>query len=544
MGWREFLGLQRTALPATRAHARREPVLGPSYVRSFLAASTDRLTADLTPFSTPRSINAELRSGLATMRARSRYLTRSNDHGKAFLRLVRRNIVGAYGIDLQMQAMTRTGKLDRDANARIEEAYGAWSRPGVCTMDGLLSRADMERLLIQTVATDGEALVRLVPGADNKFRFSVQLFDADMLPEALNVPAGNAFADEGYRLPIGNEIVMGVERNAAQRPVAYWLRQRSSATDFTTISSGYRRVPAGEMLHVFVPEFIGQARGIPWMFSGMRRLALLSGYEEAELVAARTASSKMGFFTRKDNDSEMGADGKDAEGVNITDAQPGTFEQLPAGVEFQPYDPQHPAGNYGPYVKSLLRAIASGSGVSYHSLTGDLEGANYSSLRQGALDERDEWRVMQQWFIDRSARPIFEAWLGEALGFGALDGLNPLEAERWNKPLFVPRGWQWVDPSKEIDADTKAVGLGVKTRRMICAERGLDFDQVVEQLAAEAALAKEKGIDISGGLAPPQAAAPGAGDINDTEDDNGDQGNSDRSVAQDRSARARRGKRG
>ena len=51
--------------------------------------------------------------------------------------------------------------------------------------------------------------------------------------------------------------------------------------------------------------------------------------------------------------------------------------------------------------------------------------------------------------------------------------------------------------------------MAVKSRRDICAEMGLDFDDVIAQIAAENALMAEMGI-----VNPPPAAAP----IQETED--------------------------
>lgn len=518
MAWLDRLVFWRQAPAGTPPRVRTSPMPA---VRQFLAGTTDRLTQDLGSYSTPQPINALLRQTLAPMRARSRFIVRNNDHGKAFVRLVRRNIVGPHGIGVQMRVMTRDGERpDRNANARIEASFARWSHRGSCTLDGALSRRDMERLVVQQVATDGEVFIRLVQGVrSNPWRFSLELFDADHVPESLNVPRGGGFAEGGYRLPSEHEIVMGVERDASRRPVAYWFRQ--GAGDFIGAGSfKFARVPAEEILHVFVVEAIGQARGIPWLFCGMRRLAMLGGYEEAELVAARTAAAKMGFFTETENGDAPPIDGTDATGAPITDAQPGTFTTLPRGMQFQPFDPQHPTQAFPDFVKAMLRSIAAGSGVSYAALTGDLEQANYSSLRQGALEEREEWRVMQDWFIDAVTRPVFTTWLQMALAHGQLVGLDPLQEERWNQPTFVPRGWAWVDPAKEIDADERAVRLGVKTRTQICAERGLDFEDIVARLAEEKRIAAQLGVEITGtpsGASVPPAAQPTTEEPDDDE---------------------------
>ena len=126
----------------------------------------------------------------------------------------------------------------------------------------------------------------------------------------------------------------------------------------------------------------------------LSQVKMLNAHREAELVATRMAAAKMGFFTSESGD-DVPADDYD-NNVPIIDAEPGTFHQLPAGVDFKAFDPTHPATAFADFQKGILRGTASGLGVSYASLSNDLEGTSYSSIRQGALEERDAYRDEQQ----------------------------------------------------------------------------------------------------------------------------------------------------
>ena len=53
-------------------------------------------------------------------------------------------------------------------------------------------------------------------------------------------------------------------------------------------------------------------------------------------------------------------------------------------------------------------------------------------------------------------------------------------AINWQAP-----GWPWVDPAKDAAANEKKLAMRVTTRRAICTEMGVDFDEVLEQLARE-----------------------------------------------------------
>lgn len=254
------------------------------------------------------------------------------------------------------------------------------------------------------------------------------------------------------------------------------------------------------------------------MHSSIRRLSMLGGYEEAEVVAARTASAKMGFYISPDGDFFPGdeSDGaRDADGDLTTTAEAGTFEQLPSGVDFKPFDPQHPTSAFDAFVKAVLRGAASGLNVSYHTLANDLEGVNFSSIRSGVLEERENWRTVQRWLIDHLHAPVFQRWLRAALMRGAVvneDGvalplsrLQKFSAVRWS-----PRGWSWVDPLKDQQANEQAVAAGFSTASDVAATAGRDLEEVYEQLAVERRLAEQYGITPAylSGRQPSEETAP------------------------------------
>ena len=148
------------------------------------------------------------------------------------------------------------------------------------------------------------------------------------------------------------------------------------------------------------------------------------------------------------------------------------------------------------FVKQTLRAISSGLGVSYISLANDLEGVNYSSIRQGALDERDHYRTMQRFTIDHFCAPIYRAWLEMALFSDTLN-LPAAKLEKFHRPIWRPRGWQWVDPLKETNALVVQMQNGISTYQDALGHYGRDVEEQFEQLERERELAAAKGIELA-----------------------------------------------
>ena len=447
------------------------------------------------------SADALAHSDLDRLRARSRSLARDNDYMRKFLQMAENNIVGREGFLLQMRVKMENGAADTLANQAIEQAFYRWARRGMCEVSGGLSFADVQRLLIRSVARDGEALVRHIKGFDNGFSYALQVLDIDRLDTQYNRDATQH----------QNAIRMGVELNAYSRPVAYWLRTQhpGERAGLNHAAQIRERVPAHEISHIFLRDRPEQRRGFPWVASAIIGLQNLGGYQEAAIIAARIGASKMGFFKQTEDadtfmspiDSETVSNGRG--GVDLVDAvEPGTFHELPQGYDFTPFNPDYPHANYDAFVKASLRGIASGVGVAYHGLANDLEGVNFSSIRSGTLEERDSWMVLQDWFANALLFDVFENWLEMALLSGAIVSHNgkPLPASKlrqFGNHYWQGRRWQWVDPFKDISAAKEAVALRVKSRRQIADEMGVDFDDVLAQLEQENMLLKQKGLDQS-----------------------------------------------
>lgn len=474
--------LKRNAPPATRQYnvRRARARMGR---RQFAAAANNRLTVDWRI--SKASANEEIYKALEILRGRSRELSINNDYAKRFLSMLKRNVVGPGGIKLQAQMKFPNGKLDDWANGQIETFWRAWGKKGVCTTDGQLSWIDAQKLFIETVAKDGEALIRKRSGfAGNEYFYALEFIEADHLPVTMNEIRPN-----------GNRVVMGIEIDRWRRPVAYYLYRDHPGDRKTYVSSTaeIERVPASEIVHGFVTERPGQLRGVPWMAPSMFRMRMLNSYEEAELVASRTAAAKMGFFTSEQGEGYQGEE--DTDGNLTMDAEPGLLDQLPAGVGFEAWDPQHPTTAFSAFVGGCLRGIASGIDVSYVNLANDLKGVSYSSIRQGTLEERDAWRMIQTWTAEHFSEPAYSDWLTMFLSTG-LNIMELANIDRYRQVKWQPRGWSWVDPQREIVAKIAGITNGVDSLTGVHNEMGKDTKDVLTELAGDKVLAESLGLYI------------------------------------------------
>ena len=293
---------------------------------------------------------------------------------------------------------------------------------------------------------------------------------------------------------------MSVEVDEWNAPVAYHLlTDHPNETSIMYKGRKYNRVPANDVCHLFITERASQLRGVPWMNTAMKRLNMVSGYEEAELIAARIGASKMGFYTSPDSDAYVGEE--DESGNLVTDMEPGVFEQLPAGMSVQTFDPSHPNSAYQVFIKTVLRGASSGLNVAYNGLANDLEGVNFSSIRSGVLEEREHWRILQKWVSDQLHRPVYQAWLSSALRTQELK-LPEKKFKKFTKVNWQPRGWAWVDPLKDQQANKLSIEMGTGTLTSICAAAGLNFIDVCAERKAELAVLESFGLTPNDILTP------------------------------------------
>lgn len=458
--------------------------------RDFYSGVTDRLTASFG--GATLSVNESLKRDLDKMRHRSRTLVNDNDYGKKFVSMVKTNVVGAKGIRLQARAKGSDGKPDKVDNKAIEASWKDFSKLGMTSACGTLSMLDVQRLFVAAVATEGECFIRFVYRAVYKYGVALQLVEADRFDTQLN----------RERTVDSSRIVMSIEMDDFDRPIAYYmLVSHPSESAYTINGNKYERVLAADMIHLFSPERIAQARGIPWMHASIRRINMIGGYEEAELVASRAGASKMGFYYTETGEEYKG-DGEDAQGNLVSEAEPGTFEQLPHGTKFETYDPQHPTGAYNYFMRGVLKGAAAGLNVSYTGLSGDLEAVNYSSIRTGLIEERENWRILQGWVIEHAMGRIYERFLSGALSRGLIVNqvgvkLPLSKKEKFLEVVWRSRGWSWIDPVKDQQANDAAVAAGHKTNESVVSAAGDDLEEVYEQLQYEKQLAADYGLDFT-----------------------------------------------
>jgi len=488
------------------------PTVLPRRRRGYDAATSSRLTSNWSVSNS--SADAALKGAIAPLRYKSRDLVRNSPFARQAVRAIESNTIGAHGIKLQAQVRQQRGKrLDTKINNQIEQAWSNWKRYDSCHTAGRLCFTDIEKVIVRSLVTDGEIFVRFVrkPFGRSNIPFALELLEADQLDSEYT----------GRSSKKKNTWRMGIEQNEFGRAVQYaFLKKHPGDTPFGT-PVGQREhmiVPASEICHIFVSNRPSQSRGEPWLSSSILALHHLNGYQESAVIRARAASCLAGFISSPEGELDQG--GEVFDGDRVTQFEPGVFKYLQPGENITVPDFDSPNSEFPEFMSAMLRSVASGCGISYESVSKDFSKTNYSSSRLSLLEDRNHYRSLQTYLIENFHSRVFDAWLEMATLSGAL--VLPsydTEPERYRKVRWIPRGWDWIDPQKEIIAAKEAIKAGLKTQAQIVSENGGDLEELLPARQAEVEAAQQLGLVFDTDMSTYQKDSKMVGNSNNQSDD-------------------------
>ncbi len=463
----------RTAFTAARSQSLNGSPRTPSY---DAAPHSSRRTVNWQPSN--EAMNALVFGSSESLRRRSRDVGRRTPWARKAHRVYTANAVGT---GIRPQSL----HPDPDIRKMLQEAFEDWNH--VAALDGLMPFYGLQALAVKNKREAGEIFARFLVMSDapsDEVPLRLQMIEADQIDWTRNEP-----------LPNGGKIVQGIEHDSLGRRVAFWVqRDHPGEIIQSARSSEVVRVPAEDMIHLFEPDRPNQAHGLPDMASSLLRLFDFDEYEDAQLVKQRDTSKFSGFI--KDSgleDTDEIIEGKETtdphsgQPLVLTQLEAGTFQKLLNGEDIV-FPPAAELGEgYADFLTWNLRGVAASSDVTYAQLTGDHSKENFASLRAGLLDIRRGIEQFQGHSVNHQVnRPTWNRWLNVGVLSGALD-ISPRQFNRERKLFqrvnWVPQGWEWVDPLKDVEAEIRAIKAGLQSRSASVSKRGRDIDDVDKEIS-------------------------------------------------------------
>ena len=442
-----------------------------SGTRSYQAAQGGRRGSALKTMHHPLQSIAASRGTLA---ARARYLAANNP-------------LAASGVEAWVSALSGTGvkgqaKAGAPLRGLLNDAFENWTDEA--DADGLTDFYGQQALIVRRVVIDGEAVAIFVQDGD---RIAIRVVEAEQLDSSYTANLAN-----------GNVIVQGVEHDATGKRVAFHIFDRPASMDFASMRKR-TRYPASEVLHVFRREVPGQVRGISWFAPVIVRLNDLDGWRDAQMVRQRMAAMLAGYITSVDGTAAP-LEGDQSGATVVGGMEPGQLQYLNPGEDIRFSDPAKIGAEVIDFADITEREIAVGLGLPDYLLSGDLSDVSYSSIRAGMVEFRRRTEALQHSLLAfQFLRPVWRRWATLEVLSGRVDAtVEQALPVSWITPKV-----HWVDPAKDVRAEIDAVAAGLMSRREAVAARGIDYEQLMAEIAADDALAKSLGLTFS--TTPPAA---------------------------------------
>lgn len=413
------------------------------------------------------------------VRARARDLERNSDMMNSVIGAYKRNVIGGGYI---LQAKTGSDEL----NDSIETAWKKWCKKQNCDVTGTQSFTQMMRMCMKRKKIDGGILIVKRYTSDGFLPFKLQTFEVDELDSSQMTPQN-----------IGNKVVGGIELNEFNRPVGYWIRQYP-VDNLALTTPVY--IEAKDVIFLYTKHRPSQIREMSDMSPTITRIRDANEFMVAVSVKERIAACLSVFIKKTIPTTGIGrgigvGQGSlhDYQGKSIT---PGMIKELNAGDEIQVVNPAGQATDAASYIKLQQRLVGAGQGISYEATSRDMSESNYSSTRQGIIEDEMTYAEEKE-MLTEVMDEIFETFVISLW----LSGNIQIKDFWKNKDKYLDHTWiiapkKWIDPQKEANANRIALNTGQKTFKQIAAEQGKDWKEQIEEIADVLDYAREFGIDM------------------------------------------------
>jgi lambda family phage portal protein len=470
-----------------RAHARR-------VLAAYEAAETSRLRKDRKD---KRSANAQNRSAAHVLRDQARHLDQNYDIAAGALDVLVNNTIGS-GIAPEPQVLLTTGEPAEEFNRKLLRLWEDWIHSPEVTRQ--LDYYSLQRLAARTVYRDGEAFGQRLSGRiaaldhNTAVPFSLEMLEPDFVPYDLNEPQRN--------------LVQGVQLNAWGQPLEYRVYKTHPGDDNGAyLSLDTKAIPASRMIHVKMAKRLHQVRGVSVFASVINRFDDVKEIDESERVAARVAAAMAAYIKKGSPDVYSPEDHPlDSDGTRMLRSMemvPGMiFDDLAPGEEIGTIASNRPNNALIPFRADQMRSAAGGIGTSYSSLSKNYNGT-YSAQRQELVETHGHYRAVSAHFIYRFCQPVWDGFVDAALASLAVNPRGVDMTTVYDASHTVPP-MPWIDPLKESQANQIDENRGYKSRSRIIRERGLNPDQINQEIKRDQAEAERLGLKLGG---PEKAAA-------------------------------------
>ena len=436
---------------------------------TYEAADHDRLRGEKW-LPSRLSSNDAIGSELETLIERAQDLYRNDCYAASAINGRVDNVIGG-GIRPQSRVVAKRGIITpsqaEEFNQQAERLFAKWAR--------LERWEDKQRQLERCNGIYGESWLHMADSDDPQkpVTLSVQVIHPQRIPLHSIDPRNGL---QSRRL--------GMRLNSAGEPIAAFIT-KTLPNDSHAYDLSETEVSLDDLLHCYEETTPGQLRGVPWLTPAMGKLKDLKDFVHANLIAEQVAACYGAFVSGVTDPMALAEQARVRS--NLEDMAPGAIQYLAEGEAVTFSDPARPGTTLAPYVEWALHGVAASLRYPYELLAKQFTN-NFSGGRLALIDGRITFKIWQSCLIERVFRKVWARFIDQCVFQGALQvDLLKYEQNRdhYLQHQWIPPGWPWVDPEKEVRADVQAIEAGLQTQTESLAARGRDFDETLNQIERE-----------------------------------------------------------
>lgn len=433
------------------------------------AAFTNRLRGD---WSTSSSIPySDIKSSLSNLIARSRREISNNGIASGILNTIINNVWGD-GPTIQAQVKDKSGNLEKTVNNKLEDAWKRHSDEMDAT--GQFNFNLFGKLGLETAISSGTFLINRVPSKRDQFlQLTYQMLEPDVLDSGMDLQKIDQEMNKRAK-----QVLHGIAIDENYFPIAYYIKGLE------------KPISSKNMRHFYLRKRPAQVVGVPWLSASLDDLFDYRQLKEDTIVKSRILAD-IALWLEQGSDPFSNSDNVNS-GGNL-EWEPGSFLRTKSKPEVIQAE-----GDLNAVLKPLLNRVlldaCSGIGISYMAVSRDMDGVNFAASRTNLNEDRSNYKSIRTWLINTFCQYVWNNFVLQCVIENKVD-VSPStfikDPYKYTRVSFQFPSWDWVDPRADTDAIVNMRTSGLSNLADICAKRGQDWRDFIDQSAEEFLYIKE-----------------------------------------------------
>lgn len=374
-------------------------------------------------------------------------------------------ILSPVGIKPTPKVYGTDGKIDKKICAEISKL---WKRFNDECCDYLPLQQNENLILSSTFVTGNCFIVRVKSKKTSKFSFRLELFDTSTL---------DFNKDTFSKRKDGSFVQYGIEYDKDGVPVKYYFKEDNV-------------FDAKDVIHVFIPKIAQQRIGISMFMAGLATLYDIEMMLQNQILTTRVGAGLLLWMKKTPEES-----------FSLTDDM---IPMSPLNIIRTNDKPEPIQGSNRvsdevvPLMKEALQSFGSSVGVSYSSISRNLEGESFSGGRLRNMMDEQTFDKYYKWFSKAAMQQIYVWFIDEIVKTRMCKSIS-IESYREDPYQYHDCHWyrkkpDYIDPLDQVRVWVEARDAGIITDKELLDLAGKDLLEHYEQLAFEIMTKQSMGI--------------------------------------------------